>query len=177
MPTSTSSTKPEIDTNNCLKIKDIPQEKIDYCEKTGGKFVTKENENGCLAYVDCIGSTTSGGTTSLEKPINKEVLSDKTKLLSLAVALEGLRIDLQKTAEKVQAIANYYTEQGDINSSAKFTKAVQALNNAVISIDDAKKIIRDNIDTFNENDGILVRNKISGIRETLLKEALLAMLE
>ena len=163
----------ENDANRCTTVSMIPQEKIDYCENNGGKFVTKTNENDCLVYVDCIGGMNG---TNVQKPINKKLIADETKLLSLALMLETLKMDLQRTALKVQAISDYYKEQGDSNAGLRFENAAILLNQAAAKIDAIKSKIRENLNAFSEDNALGVRNEINDIRATLLKEALLAML-
>lgn len=171
---STSTISESETTQVCLKREQFPEEKKEFCEKNGGKFIIKENENGCISYVECVGAASS---TSVQKPTDKKVLTDKAKLLSLALTLENAKMELQKVIAKIQIIADYYAEQGDTNSAAKFTRAITALNEAVDRIDQSKAKIRDNIESFAESDAEIVRNNINDVKETMIKNALLAMLE
>ncbi|MFA5931021.1 MAG: Kazal-type serine protease inhibitor family protein [archaeon] len=158
----------------CITQEQIPIEKYSYCEQNGGKYLTKFNENNCLVWSDCVGAKED----DLNKTkINKEIISDQGKLLELALKLESLKIDLAKTAEKTSAIADYYTSVGKDADANKFLRATELLNQAVIKIDEVKKIIRDNVSSFTEEEAIQVKEAIKNIREEILKEVLLAMLE
>ncbi|MFA6065496.1 MAG: hypothetical protein WCW44_03570 [archaeon] len=158
---------------NCTTQNQIPEEKYVTCERVGGKLLTRFNDNGCLAFIECAGATKMSDSNA---SINKSIISDQTALLGLALKLETLRIDIQKTAAKTQGIADYYTENGDTNSAAKFQTATDLLNQAIAKIDSLKTLIRENVENFTEEQAITVKTTIKEIREEILKQVLLSML-
>ncbi len=167
-PNDTNSTQ-----QYCKKIEDLSDNE-ERCKTNGGEFLTKTNEFGCITIAECVREkkTTEAGATL----INKAVLSDKGKLLELALKLESLRIDLKTTAQKVKAIANYYREQNDTESAAKFDNAATLLETAVTKVDSIKQGIKNKVDNFSEEDAVMVKEGIQEIRESILKEVILAIL-
>ncbi len=159
---------------NCKKPEDLSDNE-ERCSNLGGKFLTKTNEFGCITIAECVGvkPTVETNTTTT---INKAVLTDSGKLLELALKLESLRIDLKATAAKIKSIANYYREQNELEQAAKFDKAAELLNSAVVKVDSIKQGIKDNINNFSEEDAISVREGIKEIRENILKEVIITIL-
>ena len=86
-------------------------------------------------------------------------------------------MNLIGTAQKTKAIASYYTEQGRTIDAAKFERATVLLNQAIEKIDIIKKSIRDNASNFSEVQVNIVRDGIREIRESILKDVLMAILE
>jgi len=156
--------------NVCRTLAEVPTEKIVDCEENGGKFIYKVNDEGCLAVMDCV------GIARKDKNINKDVINDSTKLLELALKLESLKISLGETKAKIQAMADYYNGNNDTNSASNFENAIELLETAIQKIDSLKEFIKDNVDTFSEEDAKQVRTTIGEIKENLLKEVLLAIL-
>jgi len=156
----------------CQLIDDIPKEKYANCEDNGGKILAKTNEQGCLVYFECVGKA-----QDTNAKINKEILNDTTKLLELALKLETLKLELNKTADKTQALADYYTSKGDTNTAAKFVKATELLQQGVSKIDAVKALIKNNVSNFTEENAIEVRTAVSEIREKILNEVLMVLLE
>jgi hypothetical protein len=158
--------------DECTTAEEIPKEKYYYCEENGGKIVSKTNEKGCLTVFECVMPSKGFNTNSVDSAL----ISDQTKLLELALKLETLKIELQKVANKINAIADYYASVDDVNSAAKFENATSLLESAINDIDQAKILIKDNIDSFDEEKALMVREIIREIREEVLREVLLALL-
>jgi len=159
-------------TTQCVKIEDIPQEKYLYCEDSNGRILTKTDESGCIVVMECVQNTIDQNYT-----INQTVIQDETALLSLALKLETLKIELQKVAEKTKAISDYYDSIGDTNSASKFDEATQLLDLGVQKINSAKQLIKDNVSNFTEDQAKQVKEIIDSIRVEILREVLLILLE
>ena len=157
--------------NACTKKEDLPKEKILDCEGRGGEFATQADESGCLTYVECIGEKIFDSN----KKVDSEILNDKIKLLDLAMKLETAKIELLKIAAKVNAIADYYAEQGNPDAN-NFYKAANILEAAANKLDEIKDEIKNNIDSLTPEKIESIREYIRDIKEEMLKEALLAML-
>jgi len=153
-------------------IDDIPKEKYITCEENGGKIVSKTDTNGCVLHFECVRVVKNENAT-----INKKILNDSTKLLELALKLETLKLEINKTIDKTKVLAEYYTNKGDTNSALKFNKATELLGNGIIKIDEVKKLVKENVNNFSENNAIQVRETIKEIKETILNEVLMVLLE
>ena len=160
-------------TQNCLKPEDISSEKIISCNENGGELLTKVDSNGCIVVMQCAGEVQVEDTNAI---INPMIINDQVKLLELALKLESLRIELQKTTQKVKAMADYYNETGDLNSAMNFDEAVNLLEDAVIKVDNVKQYIKDNVADFSEEDAQYVISVISTIRNEILTDVLMAIL-
>lgn len=160
-------------TTECIThIDDIPKEKYITCEENGGKIVSKTDANGFVLHFECVGIPKNENAT-----INKSILSDSTKLLELALKLETLKLEINKTIDKISILAEYYTNKGDITGAAKFVKATELLKEGVIKIDEVKKLIKDNANNFSEENATQVRETIRKIKEKILNEVLMVLLE
>jgi hypothetical protein len=159
--------------NECKKEKDLPAEKKTRCELQGGEFIVKSNESGCLTFVECVGSKSNQDKSG----INKEILTDKSTLLGIALKIESIKIELTGIANKLDSLINYYSNTNDANAKDKFSRAKNLLEKASNELDSIKKTIRANIDSFTEADAKAVREKIRGIMEDTIREVLLIMLE
>jgi len=153
---------------SCIKKEDIPEEKYASCNDMNGQFYVKTDENGCVNFADCVGATTQ--ITPIKVP-------DKLTLLGLALKLEDLKIEFDKLIDKVSALADYYSTKGDTNSADKFTRAVTVLQNAKLKIDDIKNFIKANIDSFDETKAQQVKDDVSALKENMLSEVLMILLE
>jgi hypothetical protein len=171
--------KCELDVNaGKICIKDIPQEKINYCEARGGKYLTKYDAQGCIAVAQCIrqGSPEIRSASTEAQQLNQSVITDKAKLLNLAVKLEALRVELQKTADKTSKIAEYYTAQGKTADANRMKEATVQLLLAVDKIDSVKSTIKNNVSNFSESQAKEVIQTISTITDEILGKVLLAIL-
>jgi len=155
---------------NAVCKKEISSEKVLSCKENGGEIISRTDEEGCITLFECTKPMDSNAS------INTEILNDSTKLLELALKLEGLRIELDKTAKKLGAIAEYYNEGSDKNSANKFEAAKQLLLTAVTKVDSLKEFIKTNVDNFSEEDAIQVRATISEIRNGILRDVLMTIL-
>lgn len=164
-------------TKTCIK-EEIPQEKITYCEANGGKFLSRYDEGGCLVIAKCVplANLLGGRAEDENKKLNNDVINDKSKLLSLAIKLEALRMDLGKIANKTKAIADYYTSQGKIAGANRMNEATTQLLLAVDKIDSVKKTIRDNVSNFTEEDAKQIMGTIKTITDEILGKVLMAIL-
>jgi|GEM_PF-4623511 len=160
-------------TVTCSSVEEIPKERYYYCEENGGKVVARTNEQGCLTFFECVMPPKDYDSNKIDSAL----ISDQTKLLELALKLETLKMELQKVADKIQSISEYYSASSDSNSADKFERAVEIINTAISKIDSAKQLIKENVDSFDEEKAIQVREIIKTIREEKLKEVLLILLE
>jgi hypothetical protein len=174
-----STIKPNKDKNGyikeekCISLNELPQSKYIACEERGGKLLIKTNSDNCVVLVECIGEN----KTSDSNKINKEILSDSTKLLELALKLEELKIELSKISLKIKGVSNYYEGINDFNYALKFKESLDLLSNASIEIDAVKEIIKNKVNNFSEEDALIVKEKISELKKNSIEKVLIKLLD
>lgn len=159
----------------CTLLDELPQEKYTNCEANGGKLLVKTNQDNCITVLECVGAKINTNLDS--NKINKTIIKDSVQLLGIAIKLEELKVELNKTSIKVQAISDYYKEIGDLNSSIKFQNAVDLLKTASIEIDALKTMIKERADNFTEVDVLEVKNSVQSIRKEILNKVLMILLD
>jgi hypothetical protein len=159
---------------DCLKKEDIPKEKITDCESRGGTFVYRAADNGCGVFARCVLKETATRDKA-EVSVNKEILNDKSQLLSMALKIETLKMEFSKISKKLTSIGNFYQEQGNEDYQNFFDASVLA-DSAVAKLDSVKNMIKENVDNFNEDKAKEVRIALHEVKENILKEILLAIL-
>ncbi len=162
-------------TFTCTLLADLSQEKYANCEANGGKLLVKTNQDNCITVLECVGVNTNFDLNSTS--VNKEIIKDQVQLLSLALKLEELKIGLNKTAVKVQAISDYYREIGDTNSELKFQNASDLLKIASSEVDALKQMIKERVDNFTEADALEVKKAVQSIKNEILNKVLMILLD
>ncbi len=91
-----------------------PIEAYKRCEQDGGELVVKTNDRGCVDYTKCV-------MRGDERKINYENLEvdempSTARLLSVAMKLEELKINMDRLARRTDSIADYYESVNDYGS-------------------------------------------------------------
>lgn len=158
----------------CTRVEDLPKEKYVFCEQNGGKLLVKTNNDNCITVLECVGQKEYSSDLNT---VNKEIINDSVQLLGIALKLEELKIELNKTSVKVQAISEYYKEIGDSNASIKFQNAADLLKIASNEIDAIKQMIKERADNFTETDALEVKKAVRSIKTEILNKVLMVLLD
>ncbi|MBU2100266.1 hypothetical protein KKG83_03565 [Candidatus Micrarchaeota archaeon] len=134
--------------------KDVPKEAFERCEKEGGELIVKR-DGDCVTFATC---NIRGERNFEYKEINE--IPDATQLLSLAIKLEDLKMNLDKVENKLNSLAEYYEKQGDSENTQRLEKAVSMLKLIKEEIGIITDKIRDNAKTMSENDIIEIKKDI-----------------
>jgi len=161
--------------STCTLLEDLPKEKYANCEANGGKLLVKTNQDNCITVLECVGTKNLIDLNSTS--VNKEIIKDQIQLLSLALKLEELKIELTKTTLKVQAISDYYASVGDTNSSIKFQNAVDLLKISSSEVEALKQMIKERVSNFTEVDALEVKKGVQSIRNEILNKVLMILLD
>ncbi|MFA5125779.1 MAG: Kazal-type serine protease inhibitor family protein [archaeon] len=156
-----------IDANTCMKKASVPEEKYLSCKEKGGELIVKELGNGCVSFIDCIGSTSDTNTVKVPEP---------TDLLELALKLENLNIELGKLKVKLTAIQNYYIDTNNTTDANRIGNAITVLVSIETKIVELRAEIKEKINNFTEEDASALREGIREIKETKIKELVIALL-
>ena len=162
--------------SSCTLLDELPKEKYANCEMNGGKLLVKTNQDNCITVLECVG-VKDNVQLDANIIVNKEIIKDQVQLLSIALKLEELKIELIKTAAKVQGISDYYQTTGDINSQIKFQNAVDLLKIASNEIDAIKEMIKERANNFTENDALEVKKAVKSIKSEILNKVLMVLLD
>jgi len=157
-----------IDANTCMKKGEVPEEKYLSCKEQGGELIVKELENGCVSFIDCIGST-SAGTSTAKVP-------ELTNLLELALKLENLNIELGKLKVKLTAIQNYYIDSNNTADANRIGNAITVLVSIETKIVELRAGIKEKANNFTEADANSLREGIREIKEIKIRELVIALL-
>ncbi len=150
---------------------DVPQKVYDECKEKGGELVVKKNDQGCVAFYDCI---TRGDERNIYVgEINK--VPDSSELLSLALKLEGLRIELDKLSRETGAIADYYASVKSPEEE-KYKRVSLMFETAKEKVDEIKSKIRASADKMTIDDLTAIKRDVKYIKEVMLKDILYLML-
>ena len=172
---SDDSNNEEIYANlNCTLLNDLPKEKYVNCESNGGKLLVKTNSDNCITVLECVSIENEEIDSN---KLNKEIIKDSVQLLALALRLEDLKIELDKTTIKVQAISDYYEDIGDNNSELRFQNASDLLKIASNEVAALKKMIKERAENFTETDALEVKRAVKSIKNELLNKVLMILLE
>jgi len=149
----------------------VPPEAYKKCDGVGGEMIVKSDKNGCVVFSQCI--LQGDESDAYVKPV--EEVPDATVLLSLALKLEQLKIELQKLAAEAKEIAKYYASTGSLDEE-RYSRVSDMFDSAADRIDEIKIEIRDNIDDLTTDDLEEIRHDIKYIKEVTLKDILYLML-
>jgi len=151
--------------------KDIPQEAYENCEFEEGDLMIKRNSQGCLVFVDCV----KRGKRDVEYEEIEDMPSAAT-LLAIALKIESLKIDFDKLARKVRAIAEYYEGTGNKVEAARFRKVAGLFSAALDKIEEIKIKFRDMAREMTEEDLRELKHDIKYVSEVIMQDALYIIL-
>ena len=151
--------------------RDIPPEAYKKCDSIGGEMVVKNDRNGCVVFSQCVAQ----GDENDAYVERVEEVPDATALLSLALKLEQLKIELQKLATESKEIAKYYASTESLDEE-RYSRVSDMFDSAAQRIDEIKIEIRDNLDDLTTDDLEEIRHDIKYIKEVTLKDILYLML-
>ncbi|MBI4162087.1 MAG: hypothetical protein HY513_00260 [Candidatus Aenigmarchaeota archaeon] len=151
--------------------RDPPAEAFQRCAQSGGELVVRKDQNGCMAFANCIGRGDERNSY-VERPTD---VPDTTELLSIAFRLESLRIDLQKLAAKTDDIAKYYESTGS-EDKERFKRVSGMFKAAVDKVDEIREKLRNKVDGATIDDVVEIKQDIKYIKDIMLKDILYLML-
>ncbi len=149
----------------------IPQEAYRMCNGRGGEMVVKTDTQGCIVFSQCI----APGDEQHAYVQSVEEVPDTTVLLSLALKLEQLRIELQKLSTESNEIAKYYASTDSLDEE-RYNRVSVMFSDAAERVDEIKIKIRDNADQLTTDDMEEIKHDIKYIKEVTLKDILYLML-
>ncbi|MBI4896658.1 MAG: hypothetical protein HY832_03880 [Candidatus Aenigmarchaeota archaeon] len=152
--------------------RDVPPEAYDKCGKTGGELIVRRDQQGCISFSECVGS--SGESNTYIEDI-KEVPST-TELLSIALKMETLKIELSKLAKKTLNIAQYYEKNGEKAPADKFMRISKIFDAAQNRVGEIQREIRDKLDSISVEDVTRFSHSVVEIEDKYMKDALYLML-
>ncbi len=151
--------------------RDVPPEAYKKCDARGGEMIVKTNEKGCVVFSQCVAP--GDDKQVYVKPV--EEVPDTTVLLSLALKLEQLKIELQKLATESNEIAKYYASIDSVDEE-RYSRVSSMFDSAAERIDEIKTKIRDNAEDMGKDDLEEIKHDIKYIKEVTLKDILYLML-
>jgi len=159
----------DVGTQTCQR--DIPPGAYKKCDSVGGEMVVKNDRNGCIVFSQCIAQ--GDENDAYVAPV--EEVPDTTVLLSLALKLEQLKIELQKLAADAKEIAKYYASAESLDEE-RYNRVSVMFDDAAGRIDEIKTQIRDNAEDMTKDDLEEIKHDIKYIKEVTLKDILYLML-
>ena len=151
--------------------RDIPPEAYSKCDSKGGEMIVKNDRNGCVVFSECVAQGDENDAYS--DPV--EEVPDATVLLSLALKLEQLKIELQKLATESGEISKYYASVDSLDEE-RYNRVSTMFEDAAGRVDEIKTKIRDNVDDLTTDDLEEIKHDIKYIKEVTLKDILYLML-
>lgn len=150
---------------------EVPAEAYKSCDAKGGEMVVKNDVNGCIVFSQCVAP---GDETQIYvDPVDE--IPETTKLLSLAVKLERLKIELMDLAGESEEIAKYYRSTGSLDEE-RYTRVSTMFEAAADKVDEIRAKIRENADTMTKDDLVEIKHDVKYIKEVVLKDILYLML-
>lgn len=172
----------EMDENGCQQIRcgegsrdicqtNIPSEAYKSCDGKGGEMIVKTDKRGCVVFSECVAQ--GDEKDAYVDPV--EEVPDTTVLLSLALKLEKLKIELQKLATESNEIAKFYASTESLDEE-RYNRVSSMFDSAADRIDEIKTRIKNNVETFSTDDVVEIKRDIKYIKEVTLKDILYMML-
>ncbi|NQU98556.1 hypothetical protein HQ533_03745 [Candidatus Woesearchaeota archaeon] len=150
---------------------DLPSKTYDNCEYEGGNIVMKRDDEGCIRFVECA------------KRGNQDVVYEKVdevpsaaNLLSVALKLESLKVEIDKMIRKLRGLANYYDDLGNAAEANKFRKVAGLFSNANDKIEDIKANLRETARDMTKEDLRDLKHDIKYVSEVVMEDALYIIL-
>ncbi len=88
-------------------------------------------------------------------------------LLNVALKLESLKVELIKITNKISALENFYSSQGDSSSAERFRKVHSQFNGLISKIDGIRSNIKAKDAELSKEDIDGIKNQIRSIKEDL----------
>ncbi len=149
-----------------------PKEAFERCKEDGGELIIRQDERGCPTYVKCV---KRGDEREIEYEEVEEVPSS-SKLLSVALKLESLKMDFDKLARETNSIADYYGSVGESTEEERFRRVSSMFEGAKNKIDDIKNKMRERLDSLTIKDISEFKHDLKYINEIVIKDILYVML-
>lgn len=151
--------------------KNIPSEAYKACNGKGGEMIVKNDAQGCIVFSQCV----APGNKNDAYVSQVEEVPDTTVLLSLALKLEKLKIELQKLASESKEIAKFYGSSGSLDEE-RYTRVSSMFSDAAERVDEIKIKIRGSAETITPDDLTEIKHDIKYIKDVTLKDILYLML-
>lgn len=151
--------------------KELPDEAYVKCAEHGGELIVDHDERGCVVYSECV--EPGDDRDVYIEPI--EEVPDATELLDIAFKLENLKIQLDKLAQQVEQIADYYKSTGSTEYE-RFARVADMFRSAKDEVDRIKEDIREKIDDITVDDMMEIKRDIRYIKDVTLKDIVYMML-
>ncbi len=150
---------------------DVPEKVYSECKEKGGELIVKKNEQGCVVFHDCL-TRGDDRNTYVEKV---ERVPDTSGLLSLALKLDALKIELDKLSKETNAVADYYASIKSPEEE-KYRRVSSMFETAKEKVDEIKSKIKSRIDKMTIDDVVEIKGDVKYIKEVMLKDILYLML-
>ena len=141
------------------------------CEDEGGKLVVREDADGCVVDLKCVRRG--------EKNIHYDKVDrvpPSSDLLSVAVKLDKVKDKFDNAADKMQAISDYYVDQGEDFDAERYSKASALFSSAADDVSDLKSLLRDRIGDLTVDDIEDAKFRIREIIETRMNDVIFILL-
>ena len=172
-----------IDNNGCAFYKcgetqttcsrEITPEAYKSCSSKGGEMIAKHDDQGCIVYAQCV----ARGDENQVHVEQVRQIPDATTLLTLAIKLEQLKIQLRQLADDSKEIAKYYasTSTGSLDEE-RYNKVSSMLESTASSIDAIKEKIKNNAENMTADNMLEIKRDVKYLKEVTLKDILYYML-
>ncbi len=135
-------------------------------------MIRQEDGVGRVVFARCVAP---GDERNVEYDEIREV-PPATKLLSLALQLENVKIEFDRLVTQTSDIAKYYESSGDTASANRFYKAASMFEGAKVRMDEIKNKMRDRIKGMTREDVSEILHDIKYVREVMMEDILYVML-
>ncbi len=151
--------------------RNVPPEAYKSCDAKGGEMIVKTDQQGCVVFSNCV--MRGDAKDAFVSPVTE--VPDTTVLLSLALKLEQLKIELKKLATESNEIAKYYASIGSLDEE-RYNRVSSMFDAAANRIDEIKSKIKAHAESMTADDMIEIKRDIKYIKEVTLKDILYLML-
>ena len=149
-----------------------PERAYKDCNAKGGEIITQQDDDGRVVFARCVAP---GDERDIEYDEIRKV-PPATKLLSLALQLENVKIEFDKLVAQTSDIAKYYESTGDQAGADRFYKAASMFEGAKAKMDEIKNKMRDRIKGITREDVSEILHDIKYVREVMMEDILYVML-
>ena len=136
-------------------------------------MIAKHDDQGCIVYAQCV----APGDENQVHVERVRQIPDATTLLTLAIKLEQLKIQLHQLADDSKNIAKYYASTStDSLDEERYNKVSSMLESTASSVDAIKTKIRNNAESMTADNMLEIKRDIKYLKEVTLKDILYYML-
>jgi len=171
-----------VDQNGCNKpicgdkmMEEIPEDAYLGCDKKGGELVIRRDNSGEVKFIDCV---RKGDEKDIRVGYSDEV-PDTTKLLSIALRLEDMKIQIDKLKDKTKDIALYWEGKGNENAKTQANRMnrVSGMFAAVEGkVNDISSLLKEVAKTQDPDVMLDVNHEFQYLKEVMLNDILFYML-